>query len=155
MNEIWKDIKNYEGLYQASNWGRLRTLNYRQQKGVIKIMSLQKMRGGHYQVTLSKNGHSKKYLVHVLIFETFYRRLQANEVVHHLSEVKTQNNIENLVAWDKVYHKRFHMLGNKLCLGHMHSQQTKNKIRRALKGRIPWNKGKVMKKNEAKEATEL
>lgn len=118
MNEQWKDIRGYQGLYQVSNLGRVRTLNYRQKTGVIRVMSLLKMKEGHLQAVLCKKGcKEQRPLVHRLVFEAFYRRLQPNEVVHHLSGVKNQNISTNLVAWDVDIHKQYHMLGNTHTLG--------------------------------------
>lgn len=129
MNEVWKDIKDYEGLYQVSNLGHIRTLNYRQRVGEVRIMSLLK-RSGHLHAVLSKKGcKEKRPLVHRLVFEAFYRRLLPNEVVHHLNLQKTCNIWTNLVAWDETRHKQFHMRGNLFNVGKHQSQETKDKVK--------------------------
>ena len=79
MKEIWKDIQGYEGRYQVSNLGRVRSLDryswngykYWLQKG--KILKPFQQKSGYVNVDLS-NGHSKshKYRVHRLVAQAFY-----------------------------------------------------------------------------------
>lgn len=146
MNQIWKDVVDYVGLYQVSNWGRAKSLNYHRtgKEQILKQIIDDK---GHVCVHLCKNGHSKPVRINRMVFEAFYRRLLPNEVVHHLSEVKTQNNVENLVAWDNFRHLSYHHKGNKNRLGKHHTEQSKTKISqtRRLKKLIDPNYGKRKK----------
>lgn len=75
MKELWRDIEGYEGLYQVSNLGEVRTLNYRRQRGNVQNMKQHINKGPYYVVELSnKNrGHSKRtlYYVHILVAKTF------------------------------------------------------------------------------------
>lgn len=57
MDEIWKDIKGYEGLYQVSNLGRVRSLNYGR-SGKTKLLK-QGITNGYKRVFLYKNGKGK------------------------------------------------------------------------------------------------
>lgn len=115
----WKQIIDYPN-YEVSNLGRVRN-----KQGHIITQSLDSK--GHLKCMLYKKG--KHYpLVHRLVFEAFYRKLQPNEVVHHLSQIKTQNYSTNLVAWDKTRHYYFHREK------YVVSQQTKKKQSKALKG---------------------
>ena len=61
--EIWKDIRDYEGIYEISNFGRV--------KREKKILKSSKNSMGYYLVSLSKNGKSKTYSIHRLVAETF------------------------------------------------------------------------------------
>lgn len=78
MQEIWKDIKDYEGLYQVSNMGMVKSLG-RYQKNHSKLQYREEhimpllFDGKHryQQVCLCKNGIAKKYLIHRLVAETF------------------------------------------------------------------------------------
>lgn len=75
MEEIWRDIAGYEGLYQVSNLGNVRTLNYHLQKGNVQNMKQQIVKGPYCIIELSnKNrGHTKRtiYYVHRLVAEAF------------------------------------------------------------------------------------
>jgi len=92
-NEIWKDIPNYEGLYQASNLGNLRSLNYKK-TGKIQNLKQAKNRNGYCLCALHKNGKLKSHLVHRLIAYTFLEI--STLVINHKNGVKTDNRIENL-----------------------------------------------------------
>lgn len=100
--EIWKDIPDYEGLYQASNLGRIRSLDriIISSKGVSmpykgKILS-QSSDGckGYLKVKLSKNGKAKTFRVHYLIAITFLDK--KGECINHKDGNKINNNVENL-----------------------------------------------------------
>lgn len=66
MNEIWKDIKNYGGLYQISSLGRVRSLRKDQ------IMSECIKRCGYSHVSLTRDGKRKSFRVYRLVAEHFY-----------------------------------------------------------------------------------
>ena len=90
MIEIWRDIKDYEGLYQVSNWGRVKSLNYRR---TVKerVLKPNKHKSGYLQVTLCKNGKLKHYLVHRLVTEAFLENPDNLPQVNHKDEDKTNN----------------------------------------------------------------
>lgn len=108
MEEIWKDIPNYEGLYQASNLGRIRSLlrEWKQKhysginshyKKEGKIMKLRERNGnGYLYVALTKNKKQKKYLVHRIIAKTFLKRKESENYINHLDCNKKNNRIDNL-----------------------------------------------------------
>lgn len=101
--EIWVDIPRYEGIYKASNKGRIKSLdrNYLDKnnkeytiKGKIKKFFLNK--NGYLTVSLSKNGKVKTEYVHYLILSSFTNLRENSMTVNHKDEVKTNNKIENL-----------------------------------------------------------
>lgn len=96
-NEIWKDIPGYEGLYQASNLGNVKSLNYRQTKKE-KILKPFKRRDGYYQVNLCKNGIIKNIKIHQLVAMTFFNHIPCGMklVVDHINDEKLDNRVENL-----------------------------------------------------------
>lgn len=101
MIEIWKDIKGYEGLYQVSNLGRLRTLqryniSKKKHEKICKILKLGEHRQGYQTTMLSKDGKQKAYLVHRLVAETFIRNEKSNPEVNHIDADKTNNCVSNL-----------------------------------------------------------
>lgn len=70
MSEIWKDIAGYEGLYQVSSTGKVRSLNWRN-RGLVKELALKKNQQGESLVELSKDGKRKTYPVQALVTEAF------------------------------------------------------------------------------------
>ena len=93
--EIWKDIPNYEGLYQASNLGRIKSLNYRH-TGKEKLLRLLKHNCGYLKVYLYANGLRQLYFVHRLVWEAFNGKIPEGMQVNHINEVKTDNRLSNL-----------------------------------------------------------
>lgn len=106
MEEIWKDIPNYEG-YQVSNIGRVRTKNkttYTKKHGIrhwkdriIKYKQQSNYQTG-YKVSLYKNGKPKDFLVARLVAFTFYNQDINNHqlTVNHIDGNRLNNYIENL-----------------------------------------------------------
>ena len=102
-NEIWKDIPEYEGLYQASNLGRIKSLKrFRKGKnGCLisvkeKILKPQINRTGYYIIELCKQSIKKKYQVHRLIYEVFNGQIPEGYEINHLDERPVNNRLENL-----------------------------------------------------------
>ena len=93
MEEIWKDKKDYEGLYQVSNCGRVKSIKF----GKEKILK-QSIRHGYYCVNLYKNGKHKNYYVHRLVAEAFIDNTDNLSCVNHKDENK-QNNVVSNLEW--------------------------------------------------------
>lgn len=87
MEEIWKDIEGYEGLYQVSSEGRV--LNVKRNK-TLKPMT---NKDGYYYVNLSINGKYKSKQVHRLVALAFLPNPNNLPCVNHKSEIKTQNTV--------------------------------------------------------------
>ena len=107
MKEQWKDIKGYEGIYQASNKGNIKGVEGRttftKRHGIRTWKeNIMKFRGSNYQtgnrVTLWKNGKSKEFLVARLVAFTFYEKDIKNRklTVNHIDGNRLNNNINNL-----------------------------------------------------------
>lgn len=102
MNEEWKDIKGYEGLYQISNFGRVkslaRTIKYRQytKETDEKIMKLILNKRGYLYAHLCKNGKYKWYRVHRLVAEAFVDNPYHKEQVNHIDRNVLNNKSTNL-----------------------------------------------------------
>ena len=114
--EIWKPIENYEGLYEVSNMGRVKSLNYRK-TGKEGIRKAWKDRGGYLQVHLYKDGKVKRCLVHRLVATVFCENPEGYDEVNHLNEDKTDNRAENLEwcnhSYNMTYNGRAKKVGKK------------------------------------------
>lgn len=97
MQEIWKDIKGYEGLYQVSNLGRIKSLprdtNNQYKNGLImKPYNCL----GYLKIQLRKNGNYKWFCVHRLVAMAFLKNYNSKLQVNHKNGNKDDNNLENL-----------------------------------------------------------
>lgn len=111
--EIWKDIREYEGLYQVSNLGRVksltRTIKRNKMGDFIKngiIMNTTEHKG-YISIILSKNGVSKRYKVHRLVAQEFIPNPNNYPEVNHKNEIKTDNRVENLEWCSHLYNMRY------------------------------------------------
>ena len=102
MDEIWKDKKDYEGHYQVSNLGRVKSIKFGKE-----IILKQKINGGYYSVNLSKNGIVKTYFVHRLVAEAFIPNPNNYKEVNHKDEDKSNNIVTNLEWCDRKYNQNY------------------------------------------------
>ena len=92
MKEIWKDIEGYEGLFQVSSNGVIRSLDFNH-TGEIKLLKLQDNGKGYLRAHLYKNGETKKYMVHQLVAKAFLPNPNNYPIINHKDEDKTNNII--------------------------------------------------------------
>lgn len=93
--EVWKDIRGYEGLYQVSNLGNVRSLNWRN-TGTVRNLTLKSHNRGYLKVELASKGKCKTFMVHRLVAFHFVPGYQDGFVVNHINERKTDNRADNL-----------------------------------------------------------
>ena len=108
IEEIWRPVVGYEGLYEVSNIGRVRSLDrfyYRLHKG--KVLSPTKDRYGYLTVTLNCNGKSKTIKIHRLVAQAFLPNPDNLPQVNHKDEDKTNNNVDNLEWCTAKYNVNF------------------------------------------------
>lgn len=105
-NEIWADIPGFEGLYQASTLGRIKSLgrhvNTSSGRRVYvkeKVLSLSQQKSGHLLVWLRKDGSTHAKCVHRLIAETYIGPCPPNKECCHNNAIPSDNRVENL-RWD-------------------------------------------------------
>lgn len=103
--EVWKNIKGYEGRYQVSNQGRVRSLNRiitncrgREQIIKEKILKPENVFDGYERVCLCRNGKRKHYRVATLVFEAFNGSIPAGLEIDHINGTRTDNHLDNLRA---------------------------------------------------------
>ena len=97
MQEIWKDVKGYEGLYQASNFGNIKSL-YKHNGTNYRILKPRINRQGYYQVGLYKPSqkHPTTFTVHKIIGLTFISNKNNYTQINHLDGNKLNNHVNNL-----------------------------------------------------------
>lgn len=102
--EEWKPIPGYEGLYEVSNRGQVRSLDQvlNRKHGTVKwpgrVLKPQRGSKGHYGVNLCRQGSSKTHYIHKLVAQAYIPNTEGFPLVRHLDDVKENNRVENL-AW--------------------------------------------------------
>lgn len=102
-NEVWKDIKGYEGLYQASSLGRIKSKVQTKER----ILRGSVNNSGYRMVILCKNGIHKHALVHRLVADSFVPNPNGLPEVNHKDEFKLNNVASNLEWCDKKYNLNY------------------------------------------------
>ena len=93
MNEVWRDVPGYEGIYQASNLGRIRSLKTKAKKVLKQNCNAR----GYYVVNLfDKEGKLSHVQVHRIIALTWIPNPDNKPTVDHIDRNKENNNVENL-----------------------------------------------------------
>ena len=101
MEEIWKPIKGYEGIYDISNYGRVKSLKRKtnNQTGKEDLILVAHLDKDKYPTTvISKNGKSKTYRIHRLVWEAFGEgdRDGMNIQIDHIDNDRSNPRIDNL-----------------------------------------------------------
>lgn len=109
-NEVWKDIENYEGLYQVSNLGRVRSLDRKDAQGHRlkgKVLSSGLNSRGYLIVILYRDGGTKNKTVHRLVASAFIPNPDNLPQINHRDEDKTNNAVSNLEWCSALYNMRY------------------------------------------------
>lgn len=109
MQEVWKDIAGYEGLYQVSNHGRVRSLGHDTWHPGRVLKPQLDGKGNYYMVCLHKNKALKHFLVHRLVAQAFIPNPDNLPCVNHKDEIKTNNHADNLEFCTISYNARYGM----------------------------------------------
>lgn len=121
--EIWRDIKGYEGLYQVSNLGRVKSLDrtdfngHHRKERTLKILRNTK---GYLQISLFKNRTHKRYLIHRLVADAFIQNKNNLPCVNHKDENPLNNCIDNLEWCTYKYNSNYGTINRKR--GESHSK---------------------------------
>lgn len=118
--EIWKDIKGYEGLYQVSNIGNVKSVSRKKKSrwgsehlSKERLLTLSNTLYGYLRVTLYKKSNRKSFLVHRLVIENFSNEIP-KEAVNHINEIKTDNRVENLEYMTRAENNRHGTRGERI-----------------------------------------
>lgn len=106
--EVWKDIPGWEGLYQASTLGRIRSLRYKRKVGEVGVLRPYPERTGYAHVNLITAGRKRTVKVHKLIAITFIPNPDGHKCINHIDEDKTNNRASNL-EWCSVSYNNSYM----------------------------------------------
>ena len=145
--EVWKPIKDYEGLYEVSNLGRIKSLNYKG-TGKEKLLKNIECSNGYLTVSLTKNGKQKVFYIHRLVAVTFIPNPENKPCIDHINTIRTENCVWNL-RWVTYEENNNNSLTKKKMsenhreqdgennpmYGKHHSDETKRKISEVLKGK--------------------
>lgn len=91
-HEEWRDVVGYEGLYQVSNLGRVKSFH----RGKVHLLKYQLDSQGYVIVTLCRNGHQKRAKVHILIAQAFIPNPENKPFINHIDGNKANPHISNL-----------------------------------------------------------
>lgn len=114
--EVWKPIKDYEGLYEVSSLGRIRSLDKVVRSGIKnsvfrtikgRILKPREDKYGYACITLSKNLKTKNYFIHRLVAISFIPNPENKKQVNHKNGVKCCNVLSNL-EWNTLSENRQH-----------------------------------------------
>ncbi len=101
LNEIWKPIKGYEGLYEVSNYGNVRSCvqTVHRRIGILKPHK----KNGYLAITLYKNKNYKHFYIHRVVAEHFIPNSKHLKEVNHIDCDKENNYVENLEWCNRKY----------------------------------------------------
>ena len=143
--ENWKPIKDFEGYYEISSFGRVKSLNrvIETSNGINKkikerILKSSKNSNGYLIVKLKKNNKPKIFKVHRLVAEAFIPNPEGKPYIDHINTIRTDNRVSNL-RWVTQKENCNNELSKKnyseAQKGHEVSEETKKKISEVHKGR--------------------
>lgn len=105
--EQWRDIDGYDGMYQVSDLGRVRS----RKSGEWRVMSARSNNSGYLQVQLSKDGKKKHFLVHRLVAQAFIHNDDETKTqINHRNEIKSDNRLWNLEYCTPQYNSTYNGL---------------------------------------------
>lgn len=120
MNEKWRDIAGYDGVYQVSDLGRVRSLKF----GKVRMLRARKSGGEYLKVCLCKDGKINQLSVHRLVAQAFIPNDdETKNEVNHIDECKQNNRVSNIEWCDRSYNNTYNEL----------HKRRKNSVRRKIK----------------------
>lgn len=149
MEEKWKDIPKYEGIYQISTMGRIKVTRNGDERILVGVLDKST---GYRRFSLYKDGKVKRAYVHRLVAESFIPNVENKPEIDHINTIRHDNRVENL-RWVtrkenrnnpiSLDHLRVAFTGqNSPHYGRKRSKETKRKISEALKS-SPLNHGRT------------
>ena len=161
--EEWRPVVGYEGLYEVSNMGRVKSLERTARCGLNggcyrtvpeRILKLNKDSNGYLQVNLCKDGKRKNCLVHGIVAQAFLENPMGYTEVNHIDEDKTNNCMDNLEWCSRSYNLTYNDRAKKVGKKFRGRKQTEEQIKKKSKPVFSVNKesGLIMWWKSASEA---
>lgn len=116
MNEEWRDVVGWEGMYKVSNCGRIFSLPRRDKRNRSwggYYMSFTKNKYGYLTVNLTRDAKQKRYAVHRLVACAFLQNPNNYKEINHKDENKENNNLSNLEWCTRSYNVTYGRLDEK------------------------------------------
>ena len=124
-NEVWRDVDGYDGMYQVSDLGRVRS----RKSGEWKVLKAYRINSGYLMVCLCKGKAQKSALIHRLVADAFIKNDDSSKSqINHINEVKTDNRASNLEWCTAQYNSTY----NNIHLRHkvyIHTQPKRDKVK--------------------------
>jgi len=131
MKEIWKNIYGYDGLYQISNYGKVKSLKY----GKEQILKPRKDKYGYLRVGLCKDGKVKNCQIHRLVGNAFIPNDDLSKTqINHIDEDKENNNVNNLEWCDCTYNINYGTRNEKVSKAKINGKTAKQVQQYSLDG---------------------
>lgn len=141
MEEIWKDICGYEGIYQVSNLGNVKSIHYRGTNEARNLTPKKNCRG-YLWVEMKSGSKHRCALVHRLVAETFIANPNGLPFINHKDEIKTNNAVENLEWCTASYNVRYSM--------NLHPDRSRAYEKRKSKAGVPYkHRGEIVQYSKA------
>jgi hypothetical protein len=145
--EVWKNIIGFEGYYEISNLGEVRSIFYNKGKLNSKLKQTNR-NNGYMFVILYKNGVKHNKNIHRLVAESFILNPEKKEQVNHINGIKSDNKVENL-EWNTMSENMIHAFKNGLmnqsCDKNGNSKLTREQVFNIKYGIIKGSQRKIAK----------
>lgn len=146
-NEVWRDVDGYDGMYQVSDLGRVRSLKF----GKVRVLRPNKNKDGYLQVALCKDGKQKSFYVHRLVANAFISNDDKYKTqINHRDECKQNNKVSNLEYCTHKYNSTY----NDLHYRRRHPNYRRNAIKDIYNPDLTINENLKMFKEQGIECCE-
>ena len=147
-NEQWRDIDGYDGMYQVSDLGRVRSKKY----GKVRVLRPVKDGKGYLRVGLWKENKVKRLLVHRIVASAFIPNTDSSKTqINHINECKSENKVSNLEYCTASYNLSY----NGLRYRRHHPQPKRTKIKELYNPNLTYKQNLEIFKANGIECSEM